>query len=88
MTLLYYAAVASYLQSGAWSYLQLTYDNGDMSDNWCRSHTLVPPELVSRAFYQVNQLKCGSRSYLALALNAASLQLGGWPGASGFFICE
>jgi hypothetical protein len=44
--------------------MSATYDNGDESDNWCGSHTPVPPEMLGPQYYVAPQ--CGTRKYFAI----------------------
>jgi hypothetical protein len=75
------------LNGGYWTYMELTYDNGNKSDNWCRSHTLVPPELLKDKYYQLSE--SGSRNYIALTDDDAITFKGLWPkNKCHQYICE
>jgi hypothetical protein len=77
--------VSTILNGGYWTYMELTYDNGNKSDNWCRSHTPVPPELLKDEYYQMSA--SDSRNYIVLT-DAITFK-GFWPeNKCHYFICE
>jgi hypothetical protein len=56
--------VAARLGGNVWAHMGPTYNNGDESDNWCGSHTRVPPEMLGPQYYYAPN--AGIRNYFAI----------------------
>jgi len=77
------SAVASYLASNYWFYIGLTYDNGDMTDNWCGTHTPAPPGMIGATYYTAPM--CGVRNLFVAT--PTGIQNIPWTNAMDYYIC-
>jgi len=75
--------VAAIFGQSFWIYIGLTYDNGDMSDNWCGTHTSLPPGMIGATFYTAP--KCGERNLFAISSTGTQNVL--WKDEINYYIC-
>jgi hypothetical protein len=72
---------------GQWAQIGLTYDNGDRTDSWCHSKTVVPEGVLSWHVYDLGVAEAGVKNAVVLAPN--EVKKAAWePGNNRYFCME